>query len=79
MHLFEDQEGEDQEPKPLTAQEQKIIEIMGKGILSNALIGNQLNLSPHTVKNHKENIKKKLKLKTCPELLELAVSLREKG
>ena len=48
------------------------------GILSNAYIGNELNVSPHTIKNHKENIKKKLKVDSCQELLMLAVENSKK-
>jgi DNA-binding CsgD family transcriptional regulator len=57
----------------LTKTEQVIFEIIGKGIISNISIGRKLNISQHTVKNHKENIKQKLKLSTCEELLEFAV------
>lgn len=73
MDFFEDQEDESQKPKPISTQEQKVFEVMGKGICSNAIIGDKLNISANTVKNHKENIKKKLKVKTCSQLLELAV------
>ena len=57
----------------LTKAERVIFEIIGKGIISNISIGRKLNISPHTVKNHKENIKQKLKLSTCEELLVSAV------
>jgi DNA-binding CsgD family transcriptional regulator len=57
----------------LTKTEQAIFQIIGKGIISNISIGRKLNISQHTVKNHKENIKQKLKLSTCEELLEFAV------
>jgi DNA-binding CsgD family transcriptional regulator len=61
---------------PLTKTEQKIFEIIGNGIISNKAIGDKLSISLHTVKNHKENIKQKLKLTSCQELLELAVQNR---
>ncbi len=73
MDFFEDQGNESQKPKPISIQEQKVFEVMGKGIGSNTIIGYKLNISANTVKNHKENIKKKLKVKTCSQLLELAV------
>jgi len=57
----------------LTKTEQAIFEIIGNGTLSNVAIGEQLNLSPHTIKNHKENMKAKLGLLSCKELLHLAV------
>jgi len=62
----------------LSKTEQKLFEIIGRGILSNAYIGNELNVSPHTIKNHKENIKKKLKVDSCQELLMLAVENSKK-
>jgi DNA-binding CsgD family transcriptional regulator len=57
----------------LTKAEQKIFEIIGSGILSNAAIGERLSLSPHTVKNHKENMKKKLACKNTVALFYLAI------
>jgi len=57
----------------LTKTEQAIFEIIGNGTLSNVAIGEQLNLSPHTIKNHKENMKAKLGVLSCNELLYLAV------
>ncbi|SFF09418.1 response regulator transcription factor [Thermoflexibacter ruber] len=62
---------------PLTKTEQRIFEVIGSGIISNKAIGNRLSISQHTVKNHKENIKQKLKLTTCQELLELAVQSKQ--
>jgi len=57
----------------LTKTEQAIFEIIGKGIISNISIGRKLNISQHTVKNHKENMKAKLGVLSCNELLYLAV------
>lgn len=57
----------------LTKTEQKVFNTIGEGIISNITLGQQLCLSPHTVKNHKENIKEKLTISSCQELLRLAV------
>ncbi|SFF08949.1 response regulator transcription factor [Thermoflexibacter ruber] len=58
---------------PLTKTEQRIFEVIGSGIISNKAIGNRLSISQHTVKNHKENIKAKLGVQSCKDLLQLAV------
>lgn len=49
---------------------------MGEGTSRNVSIGKQLNISPHTAKNHKEHLKAKFGLTTCEELLKLAVELK---
>jgi DNA-binding CsgD family transcriptional regulator len=59
--------------KRLTKTEQRIFEVIGNGIISNKTIGDKLSISLHTVKNHKENIKAKLEVQSCKELLQLAV------
>jgi len=61
----------------LTKTEQRIFELIGSSMISNKTIGVKQSISPHTVKNHKENIKQKLKLTTCQELLELAVQSKQ--
>jgi DNA-binding CsgD family transcriptional regulator len=60
----------------LTKTEQVIFEIIGNGTLSNVAIGEQLNLSPHTIKNHKENMKKKLDCPNTVALFYLAIQNR---
>gem|GEM_PF-5585931 len=64
----------------LTPQEQKVFEIMGNGMgngtASNKAIGIILCLSPHTIKNHKENLKAKLGMGYYQELLQLAIKAK---
>ncbi len=50
--------------------------LMGDGIQSNETIGELMCLSPHTIKNHKENMKNKLGIDSCKELLLLAVKYK---
>ncbi len=63
-------------PPELTPQEKKILALMGEGTSRNVSIGKQLNISPHTAKNHKENLKAEFGLTTYEELMKLAVELK---
>ncbi len=56
----------------ITAQEQKIMALIGEGITRNQKIAEKLYLSPHTIKNHKNNIIKKLNLCNIQDLYFLA-------
>lgn|GEM_PF-2977535 len=52
----------------VTNQEQKIMALIGEGITKNQQIAERLYLSPHTVKNHKDNLLKKLNLSNIQDL-----------
>ena len=54
----------------LSSQERKIISLIAEGKQSQAIA---LFISPHTVKNHKTNICRKLNLSGCIELYQYAV------
>jgi len=56
----------------ITAQEQKIMTLIGEGITGNLKIAEILYLSPHTIKNHKDNLVKKLSLSNMQDLYFLA-------
>ncbi len=60
----------------LTDRELQIMRLLAEGMLNNQ-IGEVLNISPHTVKNHKENIKAKLKIADCNSLLKVAIKYSE--
>jgi DNA-binding CsgD family transcriptional regulator len=60
----------------LTERELEIMSLISKG-LSNAKIAEVLCLSMHTAKNHKENIKRKLGINSCPDLLQFAIKYSE--
>jgi DNA-binding CsgD family transcriptional regulator len=59
--------------KTLTRRQQEIFAYIKQGILSNVEIGEKLFISPHTVKNHKENMKETLDCSTTLGLLKLAM------
>jgi DNA-binding NarL/FixJ family response regulator len=56
----------------LTDRELTVFRLMGQG-LTTKQIANRLLLSTHTVDSHRENIKRKLKVKYASELLRLAI------
>lgn len=56
----------------LTDREFEVLGLLGEG-KTNREIAKQLNLSPKTVEVHRVNIRKKLKLKSTPELIRYAV------
>ena len=56
----------------LSHQEYLILSLIAKGKQSRA-IADALFISPHTVKNHKTNICRKLNLNGCTELYQYAV------
>jgi len=56
----------------LSDRELEVFRLIGTGMTSGA-IANQLHLSPHTIDTHRENIKKKLGVKTAAELNRRAV------
>jgi DNA-binding CsgD family transcriptional regulator len=60
----------------LTERERQIMRSLAGG-LNNASIAETLFCSPHTVKNHKENIKSKLELTSCQHLLQVAIKYSE--
>lgn len=60
----------------LTERERKIMQMLAEGMLNNQ-IADILHISPHTVKNHKENIKTKLKIADCNSLLKVAIKYNE--
>lgn len=59
----------------LTQREKEIIKLIAEGYNTKAL-ADKLNLSEHTIKTHRRNIRSKLKIKTSAELIKLAL---EKG
>jgi DNA-binding NarL/FixJ family response regulator len=52
----------------ITAQEQKIITLIRAGVTRNQKIAEHLFVSPHTVKNHKDNLLKKFNLSNVQDL-----------
>lgn len=56
----------------LTDRELEILRMIGEGMTTSA-IANRLYLSTHTIDTHRENIKRKLKLKNSGELMRAAV------
>ncbi len=60
----------------LTDRELQIMRLLAEGML-NHQIGQALSISTHTVKNHKENIKAKLKIADCNSLLRVAIKYSE--
>lgn len=64
--------------KSLSDREFEIFEFIGKGKRTKA-IAEILHLSPKTVEYHRENIKRKLGVKTATELLEKAIQLAQSG
>jgi DNA-binding NarL/FixJ family response regulator len=61
-------------PAPrLSDRELEVLEMLGQGI-STADIAKQLHLSPKTVEAHRENLKRKLGLRTATELLRYAIA-----
>ena len=67
--------GQDVEKTPiesLTDRELEIFRMIGEG-LTTSIIANQLFLSTHTIDTHRENIKRKLSVKTAAELSRTAV------
>jgi DNA-binding NarL/FixJ family response regulator len=59
------------DPNHLSKQEREILQQVAEG-KPNRDIADELCLSPHTIKNHKANIMKKLGLKTTAALLRYA-------
>ncbi len=57
----------------LSKTEQKIFNAIADGILSNTALGDMLCCSPHTIKNHKENMKRKLSCESTIALFHLAI------
>jgi DNA-binding NarL/FixJ family response regulator len=62
--------------KNLTDREHQIMHLLAEGML-NHQIGQALSISTHTVKNHKKNIKTKLKIADCNSLLKVAIKYSE--
>jgi DNA-binding NarL/FixJ family response regulator len=58
----------------LTDRELEVFRMIGEG-LSSGVIANRLFISSHTIDTHRENIKRKLGLKTAGELTRAAVQL----
>lgn len=58
----------------LTVRESEIAACVGRG-LSSKRIGHQLGISEHTVRKHRENIARKLQLRSAAELV--AWSIRQ--
>ena len=56
----------------LTEREREIMRLVSEGF-TNAKIADVLCLSMHTAKNHKENIKRKLRICSCNDLLPFAI------
>ena len=59
----------------LTPQEIKVLALIGQG-LGSGQIADQLFVSPHTIKNHKTNITRKLAVASGRNLLTVALTLR---
>lgn len=57
----------------ISAREKEIIALVAKGF-TNKEIGDKLYLSARTVENHRQNIKRKLKIETTAELVKYAYS-----
>lgn len=60
------------QPTTLTPREMEIARAVGAG-LSSKRIGNELDISEHTVRKHRENIARKLELRNAAELVAWAV------
>ncbi|MDB5389418.1 MAG: nreC 2 [Planctomycetaceae bacterium] len=56
----------------LTDRELQVFRMIGEGV-STGIIANNLYLSTHTIDTHRDNIKRKLELKTAAELSRAAV------
>lgn len=61
--------------KPLTTQEQKILNLIGQGY-SSGQIGYALNISTHTVESHRKNLLMKFDAKNSPELIRKAMQYK---
>lgn len=59
----------------LTPQEIKVLALIGRG-LGSSQMASQLFVSPHTIKNHKTNITRKLAIASGRNLLTVALALR---
>ena len=58
---------------PLTGREIEIVQLISKGLIAKE-IGNNLNLSTHTVYTHRKNIMKKLQMNSVSELMLYALN-----
>lgn len=57
--------------KPLTKREKQILQYVARG-MSSADIGQLLEISPHTVQQHRKNINKKMKFKNLVQWINYA-------
>jgi DNA-binding CsgD family transcriptional regulator len=64
-------------PAIFTKQESLLIDLLPK-CQSNCELGNALCISPHTIRKHKENLKKKLNLQHNSQLLCFAIECKLK-
>lgn len=60
----------------LSRREREVLRLVGQGLPSK-LIAQQLSLSLRTVESHRQNVKKKLQLKSNAELIKYAVEQRQ--
>lgn len=77
LHKFIDEKpaNNDQQPQlplPLSVRERQVFQLIGAG-RKTANIAGELNLSVKTIETHRENIKRKLGIKTAPELTHRAI------
>ncbi|MFA5832176.1 MAG: helix-turn-helix transcriptional regulator [Bacteroidota bacterium] len=59
--------------KKISKREKEILSLISQGLTA-PLIAQKLNLSEHTVKTHRKNMKKKLNVKTLAEMVSLAIT-----
>lgn len=60
-----------QKSKTLTKREKQIVQHVARG-MSSAEIGQMLEISPHTVQQHRKNINKKMKFKNIAQWINYA-------
>ncbi len=70
--LLGDRDLEDEETSPLSKREEQVVKLIAEGHTSETS-AQLLGISPHTVRKHRENIKRKLGLGTVAELSSYAV------
>ena len=58
---------------PLTPREIEVVRLIARGLIAKE-IGNELNLSTHTIYTHRKNIMKKLKINSASELVMYALN-----
>ena len=59
----------------LTEREKEVLQLLADGLTS-IQIGEQLNISAHTVATHRKNMKRKLSVRTSADLIRIALAVR---